>query len=150
MNTGILSIICIYSVSLSILFISHGNGIYVATVDMAMSNARYKLLGGGQYPSEYDEDAPVPPALPVPFYRCEPGNQLAVVKQSRRPKTAGRAFYVCKWNDLLNPCHCFFFQWIDSPDKFDPRIWLFPYYPSESWPYNEFRRWVPPPQIQHL
>ena len=112
---------------------------------MAMSDARYKLLGGGQYPSECDEDAPVPPALLVPFCRCEPGNQLAEVKQSRHPKTAGRAFYICKWNDSLNPCHCFFFQWIDGPDKFDPRIRLFPYYRSESWAYNEFRRWVPPP-----
>ncbi|KAG2598158.1 hypothetical protein PVAP13_5KG218898 [Panicum virgatum] len=112
---------------------------------MAMSDARYKLLGGGQYPSECDEDAPVPPALPVPFCRCEPDNQLAEVKQSRHPKTAGRAFYICKWNDSLNPCHCFFFQWIDGPNKFDPRIWLFPYYRSESWAYNEFRRWVPPP-----
>ncbi|KAG2601428.1 hypothetical protein PVAP13_5KG590707 [Panicum virgatum] len=114
-------------------------------VHMAMSDARYKLFGGGQYPSECDEDAPVPPTLPVPFCRCEPGNQLAEVKQSRHPKTAGRAFYICKWNDSLNPCHCFFFQWIDGPDKFDPRIRLFPYYRSESWAYNEFRRWVPPP-----
>ena len=92
------------------MFHSHGNEIYVSTVHMAMSDARYKLLGGGQYPSESDEDAPVPPALPVPFYRCEPGNQLAVVKKSRHPKTAGRAFYICKWNDSLNPCHCFFFS----------------------------------------
>ncbi|KAG2565784.1 uncharacterized protein LOC120681073 [Panicum virgatum] len=112
---------------------------------MAMSDAWYKLLGGGQYPSESDEDAPVPPALPVPFCRCEPGYQVAVVKQSRHPKTAGRAFYICKWNDSLNPCHSFFFQWINGPDKFDPRIWLFPYYQSESWAYNEFRQWVPPP-----
>ncbi|KAG2548982.1 hypothetical protein PVAP13_9KG198013 [Panicum virgatum] len=89
-----------------------------------MSDARYKLVGGGQYPSECDEDAPVPHALPVPFYRCEPGNQLAEVKQSRHPKTVGRAFYICKWNDSLNPCHCFFLS---------------------SWAYNEFRRWVPPP-----
>ena len=66
---------------------------------MAMSDARYKLLGGGQYPSECDEDAPVPPALPVPFCCCEPGNHLAVVKLSRHPKIAGRAFYICKWND---------------------------------------------------
>ena len=73
-HAGILSIICIYFVSSSILFISHGNGIYVATVYMAMSDAQYKLIGGGQYPSEYDDDAPVPPALPVPFCRCEPGN----------------------------------------------------------------------------
>ncbi|KAG2579025.1 hypothetical protein PVAP13_6NG142303 [Panicum virgatum] len=112
---------------------------------MAMSDARYKLLGGEQYPSECDEDAPVPLALPVPFCRCEPCNQLAEVKQSRHPNTAGRAFYICKWNDSLNPCHCFFFQWIDGPDKFDLRIRLFPYYRSESWAYNEFRRWVPPP-----
>ncbi|XP_039846492.1 uncharacterized protein LOC120705992 [Panicum virgatum] len=82
-------------------------------VHMAMSDARYKLLGGGQYTSECDEDAPVPPALPDPFCRCEPGNQLA--------------------------------EWIDGSDKFDPRIRLFPYYRSESWAYNEFRRWVPPP-----
>jgi hypothetical protein len=90
-----------------------------------MNDARYKRLGGGQYPSKYDEDAPVSPALPVPVCRCEPGNQLAVVQQSRHPKTTGRAFYICKWNYLGNPCHCFFFQWIDGPDKFDPRIWLF-------------------------
>ena len=68
------------------MFISHSNGIYVATVDMAMSNARYKLLGGGQYPSECDEDAPVPPALPVPFYRCEPGNQLAIMSNRGIPR----------------------------------------------------------------
>ena len=74
MNAGILCLISIYFVSISILFISHGNGIYVAIVHMEMSDARYKLLGGGQYPSEYDEDAPVPPALPVSFCRCEPGN----------------------------------------------------------------------------
>ena len=145
MHADILSITYIYFVSSSILFISHGNGIYVATVDMTMSNVRYKLLGGGQYLSECDEDAPVPPALSVPFCQCEPGNQLAVVKQSRHPKIAGRAFYLCKWNDLMNSCHCFFFQWIDGPDKLDPRIRLFPYYRSESWAYNEFRRWVPPP-----
>ncbi|KAG2563758.1 hypothetical protein PVAP13_8KG367902, partial [Panicum virgatum] len=96
------------------------------------------------YPSEYDEDALVPPAHPVPFCRCEPSNQLAVVKQSRYPKIAGRAFYVCKWNDLLNPCHSFFFQWIDGPDKFDPRIRLFPYYPSESdgWPTCDFNEYI--------
>ena len=110
MHADILSIIYIYLVSSCILFISHDNGIYVATVDMAMSNVRYKLLGGGQYPSECDEDAPVPPALPVAFCRCEPGNQLAVAKQSRHPKTAGRAFYVCKWNDLMNPRHSFSFS----------------------------------------
>ena len=73
------------------MFISYGNGIYVSTVHMAMSDVWYKLLGGGQYPSECDEDAPVPLALPVPFCRCEPGNQLAEVKQSRHPKTAGRS-----------------------------------------------------------
>src|SRR6185436_9815627 len=75
LNAGILCLInyilCFHKyfvfVSISILFISHGNGIYVSTVHMAMRDARYKLLGGGQYPSEYDEDAPVPPALPVPF-----------------------------------------------------------------------------------
>ena len=69
------------------MFISYGNGIYVSTVHMAMGDARYKLLGGGQYPSECDEDATVPPALTIPLCRCKPGNQLAVVKQSRHLKT---------------------------------------------------------------
>jgi hypothetical protein len=35
---------------------------------------RDKLLGYGQYPSEYDEDAPVPPALLVLFCQCYPGD----------------------------------------------------------------------------
>ena len=73
------------------------------------------------------------------------GQSASSNEQSRHPKTAGRAFYVCNWNDLMNPCHCLFFQWIDGPDKFDHRIRLFPYYRSESWAYNEFRRWIPPP-----
>ena len=42
------------------------------------------------------EDAPVPPALPVP--NCECGIP-AEVKQSRWPTTAARAYYMCsvKW-----------------------------------------------------
>jgi hypothetical protein len=39
---------------------------------------------------------------------------------------------------------CFFFQWIDGPEKFDPRYLLF-----EDWvcrqPRERFHRWVPPP-----
>ena len=40
---------------------------------------------------------------------------------------------------------CMFFQWIDGPDKFDPRIRLFPHDKDETKPLNEFKRWVPPP-----
>ena len=46
---------------------------------------------------------------------------------------------------LLQPYfRCFFFQWIDGPDKFDPRILLF--YPGVDHCKRElFTRWVPPP-----
>jgi len=49
-----------------------------------------------QYPTVSCEDAPVPTALSVP--NCECGI-LAEVKQSRRPTTADRAYYMCsvKW-----------------------------------------------------
>ncbi|GJN18436.1 hypothetical protein PR202_gb05599 [Eleusine coracana subsp. coracana] len=40
---------------------------------------------------------------------------------------------------------CHFFQWIDGPDKYDPRIMLFPYDNKASSPYAEFERWVPLP-----
>lgn len=48
------------------------------------------------YPTVSCEDAPVPPALPVP--NCECGIP-AEVKQSRWPTTAARAYYMCsiKW-----------------------------------------------------
>nr|TKW27043.1 hypothetical protein SEVIR_3G231200v2 [Setaria viridis] len=34
---------------------------------------------------------------------------------------------------------------IDGPDKYDPRIRLFPYHSTELKPYHQFRRWIPPP-----
>ncbi|KAF8752674.1 hypothetical protein HU200_011913 [Digitaria exilis] len=34
---------------------------------------------------------------------------------------------------------------IDGPEKFDPRIRLFPYESQKLVPYHEFRRWVAPP-----
>uniref|UniRef100_K3XXZ8 GRF-type domain-containing protein n=1 Tax=Setaria italica TaxID=4555 RepID=K3XXZ8_SETIT len=96
-----------------------------------------------RYVGESNVAGPVPPALPVPLCRC--GAQ-AEVKQSRHPKTAGRAFYVCKWTfDPLPAAPCDFFQWIDGPDKYDPRFRLFPYHSTELKPYHQFRRWVPPP-----
>ncbi|RCV10327.1 hypothetical protein SETIT_2G103500v2 [Setaria italica] len=64
----------------------------------------------------------------------------AEVKQSRHPKTAGRAFYVCKWTfDPMPVAPCDFFQWIDGPNKYDPRIHLFPYHSTELQPYHQFR-----------
>jgi len=74
--------------------------------------------------------------------------------QSRAEATAGRAFYTCamKWilnkdgfPDEYNMRPCYFQQWIDGPDKFDPRIRLFRWQKSVVQPYHEFRRWVPPP-----
>ena len=105
------------------------------------------------YPAVRCEDAPVPPALPVP--NCECGIP-AEVKQSRWPTTAARAYYMCsvKWeihtvsagrDTYYWTKPCMFFQWIDGPDKFDPRIRLFPYDKDETKPLNEFKRWVPPP-----
>ncbi|RCV42821.1 hypothetical protein SETIT_9G246400v2 [Setaria italica] len=86
------------------------------------------------------------PMLLVPYllpFRC---GVEAEVKQSRHPKIAGRAFYVCKWTfDPMPAAPCDFFQWIDEPGKYDPRIRLFPYHNTELKPYHQFRRWVPPP-----
>ncbi|CAO2046455.1 unnamed protein product [Urochloa humidicola] len=109
-----------------------------------MNNPLYyrKKMGLGQFPDEWNEDAPVPPALPVPNCRC---GVPAWVKQSRHRTTAGRAYYCCWIKFQYNASPCYFFQWIDGPDKFDPRIRLFPYIESELKPYEEFRRWVPPP-----
>jgi hypothetical protein len=89
------------------------------------------------------EDAPVPRALPVPNCLC---GVTAYVKQSRCARTAGRAFYCC-WIREAPPlaAPCYFLQWIDGPDKFDPRIRLFPYASHVLKPYDEFQRWVPPP-----
>ena len=49
-----------------------------------------------RYPIVSCEDAPVPPALPIPNCECDIS---AEVKQSRWPTTAGRAYYMCsvKW-----------------------------------------------------
>ncbi|TKW09571.1 hypothetical protein SEVIR_6G111500v4 [Setaria viridis] len=92
---------------------------------------------------ESNAGAPVPPILPVPLCRC--GVQ-AEVKQSRHPKIAGRVLYVCKWTfDPMLAAPCDFFQWINGPDKYDPRILLFPYHSTELKPCHQFRRWVPPP-----
>ena len=115
--------------------------------------AEHKCKVEIQYPTIKCEDAPVPPALPVP--NCECGIP-AEVKQSRWPTTAARAYYMCsvKWEmhtvsagrDIYYWTEpCMFFQWIDGPDKFDPRIRLFPYDKDETKPLNEFKRWVPPP-----
>ncbi|RCV18595.1 hypothetical protein SETIT_3G313800v2 [Setaria italica] len=95
------------------------------------------------YVGESNAGGLVPPALPVPLCRC--GVQ-AEVKQSRHPKTARRAFYVCKCTfGPMPPAPCDFFQLIDGPNKYDPRIHLFPYHSTELKPYHQFRRWVPPP-----
>ncbi|KAF8714888.1 hypothetical protein HU200_027424 [Digitaria exilis] len=76
--------------------------------------------------------------------------------QSRYRTTAGRAFYKCpvkrtpviagsRFNSTWYAVTCDFFQWIDGPEKFDPRIRLFPYHDEETKPFHEFKRWVPPP-----
>ncbi|RCV37196.1 hypothetical protein SETIT_8G043500v2 [Setaria italica] len=111
---------------------------------MTLSGCEYKRRRWYvHYVGESNADAPVPPALPVPD--CRYGVQ-AEVKQSRHPKTVRRAFYVCKWKiDSMPAVPCDFFQWIDGPDKYDPRIRLFPYDSTQLKPYHQFRRWVPPP-----
>jgi hypothetical protein len=38
-----------------------------------------------------------------------------------------------------------FFQWIDGPDKFDPRYLLFANWLCGSSSHERFKRWVPPP-----
>jgi hypothetical protein len=53
------------------------------------------------------------------------------VKQPRGEAIAGTAFYTCGTKWILNEdgypseyniAPCFFHQWIDGPEKFDPRI----------------------------
>ena len=51
---------------------------------------------------------------------------------------------------MLNFCcvgheRCFFFQWIDGADKFDPRYLLFDDWCRGRHPREHFQRWVPPP-----
>ena len=53
-----------------------------------------------RYPTVSCEDAPVPPALPVP--NCECGIP-AEVKQSRWLTTAGRAYYMCSVSGKCTP-----------------------------------------------
>ena len=101
------------------------------------------MKGYGRYPNEFSEDGPVPPLLPVPNCVC---GAPAEVKQSREERTAGRCYYVCRFKYDPEPCiPCYFFQWIDGPEKYDPRIRLFPYLSTELKTYSEFKRWVPPP-----
>ncbi|RCV35804.1 hypothetical protein SETIT_7G269600v2 [Setaria italica] len=73
-----------------------------------------------RYVGESNGAGPVPPDFPVPLCRC--GVQ-AEVKQSRHPKTAGRAFYVCKWTfDPMPAAPCDFFQrWVTPPPN-PPRM----------------------------
>lgn len=106
-----------------------------------MSKEYLKSRGWGCYPDEAWPEGPVPPPLPVPLCLC---GIPAMVKQSREPRTAGRAYFVCR-DKYDSECRCYFFQWIDGQDKYDPRIRLFPYDEKELKTYNEFRRWVPPP-----
>ena len=113
-----------------------------------MNNPLYyeSTMGFGQYPDVCDDEAPVPSRFPVPYCLC---GVPAWVAQSRHRKTAGRAYYCC-WNkfemDPYKGVRCYFFQWIDGKEKFDPRIRLFPYIESkEIKPYDKFSRWVPPP-----
>lgn len=42
------------------------------------------------------------------------------------------------------PIHCWFIQWIDGSDKFDPRSYVFPYDHEKIETFHEIRRWVPP------
>jgi hypothetical protein len=63
-------------------------------VDLSHQNPRYCAIfrGKGRFPEEWDEDAPVPRAPPVPNCLC---GVPAYVKQSRCARTVGRAFYCC-------------------------------------------------------
>jgi hypothetical protein len=40
---------------------------------------------------------------------------------------------------------CFFYQWIDGPDKFDPQYLLFANWLCGRTSHECFKRWVPPP-----
>jgi hypothetical protein len=73
-------------------------------------------------------DDPVPSPLTIPLCHC---GIPAQVKQPRGEAIAGTAFYTCGTKWILNEdgypseyniAPCFFHQWIDGPEKFDPRI----------------------------
>jgi hypothetical protein len=77
-------------------------------VDMSHQNPRYCAIfrGKGRFFEEWDEDAPVPRALPVPNCLC---GVSAYVKQSRCARTAGRAFYCCWIREAPPPAApCYF------------------------------------------
>jgi hypothetical protein len=83
--------------------------IFVAgLVDMSHQNPRYCAIfrGKGRFLEEWNEDAPVPRALPIPNCLC---GVLAYVKQSRCASTAGRAFYCCWIREAPPPvAPCYF------------------------------------------
>jgi hypothetical protein len=89
-------------------------------VDMSHQNPRYCAIvrGKGRFPEQWDKNAPVPRALPVPNCLC---GVPTYVKQSMCARTAGRSFYCCWIREAPPPgAPCYFLQWIDMPDKFDP------------------------------
>jgi hypothetical protein len=106
--------------------------------------------GQCRYFMECNPEGPVLPSFPEPLCFC---GIPAEVKQSRRRETAARAYYMCcvKYEVLPNcgstivyqPCE--FFQWIDGPEMYDPRILMFPHNEEETSPWCSFKRWVPPP-----
>uniref|UniRef100_A0A0D9WV21 Uncharacterized protein n=1 Tax=Leersia perrieri TaxID=77586 RepID=A0A0D9WV21_9ORYZ len=77
----------------------------------------FEVQGLGCYPDEAWPEGPVPPPL--------------------RSHCAYVEFLL--WDKYDSECPCYFFQWIDGQDKYDPRIRLFPYDEKELKPYNEFR-----------
>jgi hypothetical protein len=83
--------------------------IFVAgLVDMSHQNPRYCAIfrGKRRFLEEWNEDAPVPRALPIPNCLC---GVLAYVKQSRCASTAGRAFYCCWIREAPPPvAPCYF------------------------------------------
>ena len=89
------------------IFWQMGRGEIRNPIDVFVDYNRH--MGYGQYPSESEPDAPVPPALPVPNCCC---GAPAEVKQSRHRKTAGRAYYMCCFTyvttdlELCENLHC--------------------------------------------
>jgi hypothetical protein len=81
---------------------------------MSHQNPRYCVIvrGKGRFPEEWDEDAHVPRALPVPNCLC---GVTAYVKHSRCASTTGRAFYRCLIREAPPPAaHTQLFMWCDS------------------------------------
>ena len=107
-------------------------------------------------------DGPVLPEFPIPICDC---GRPAGVMQSRDEDTAARAYYCCVDYHVsvitmhLLLCYvyllmlklglqdlerCYFFQWIDGPEKTDYRYLMFSHLEG-ALPHDRFRRWVPPP-----